>query len=338
VAGSAERPHRRSLTLRTFQTLLITASAGFGLVITTSTAGYANPTPSPSEIEVQIDQQWNALEPLIEKYNAVHDQFTAMQGKVNKLQSQIQPLAIKVDLAMARVGAVSAQMYRTGPGSKLNALLTGTTPDQFVNQITMLDEMARGEAATVADVAKLKAQYEEQKKPLDVALAALRQQDAQLTSQQQTIKAKITQLNSLRLAAYGSTSGTGNLRPVTCPQVYTGDAGSKAARFACQQIGKAYVFATAGPDTYDCSGLTLASWRTVGVTLPHNAAEQKQITTSVGFSDLRPGDLVYYFSDVHHVTIYVGNGWVVSAPTYGEPVGMRRYNASPVNGFGRPHS
>ena len=326
----------RSEGLRRLPALLLAVAVALGLLITTATAGYADPSPAPGDIEAQINQQWNTLEPLIEKYNSIHEQYTAMQGRVAGLQAQIQPLAMQVDLAMSRVGAISASAYKSGPGSKFTALLQSGSPENFIERLTTLDEIARHESSTVADVAKLCDQFQQQKQPLDDALAQLQQQDAALSTQKSTIETKIKQLDGLRLTAYGANAGTGNLRPVTCPQVYTGDAGSRAAKFACQQIGKRYVFGTDGPDTYDCSGLTSAAWRSVGVDLPHNALEQKHVTHSVSSANLRSGDLVYYYADTHHVVIYVGNGWVVSAPTYGIPVEMQKIDMSRYNGSGRP--
>jgi cell wall-associated NlpC family hydrolase len=336
VAPLATRAFR-SRFLRSFRTTTLVLAVAIGTVLAHGSAGYAAPSPAPGDIEAQINQTWDTLEPLIEKYNGVHGQYVAMQGKVDALKAQIAPLQIQVDLAMARVGAISAQAYMFGPGSKLNALLLGSDPASFVGQLTMLDSMARHEAATVAEVAKLRDQYDQQKKPLDAALATLQQQNDTLNSQRATIEAKIKQLDSLRLAAYGNGQGTGSLRPVTCPQVYTGDAGSRAAQFACQQIGKKYVWAAEGPNSYDCSGLTLAAWRSVGVHLPHNALEQKYATTRVSAANLKPGDLVFYYGDVHHVVIYVGNGWTVTAPTYGIPVKMQQLDMARWNSAGRPH-
>jgi cell wall-associated NlpC family hydrolase len=307
-----------------------------GILVTHGTAGYADPSPAPGDIEAQINATWAQLEPSIEQYNGVHEQFLAMQKKVDTLQNQIRPLQMQVDLAMARVGAISAEAYMHGPGSRVNALLAGDSPENFLDQLTTLDQLARQEAAMVSDVTKLRDDYEKQKKPLDDALATLSQQDATLKGQKAAIEAKIKQLDTLRLAAYGGGAGTGNLRPVACPQVYTGDAGSRAAKFACQQIGKPYVWAAAGPGAYDCSGLTMAAWHTVGVDLPHYAPSQKALTARVAPGDLRVGDLVFYYGDVHHVVIYVGNGWTVAASTYGKPIQMQRLDMSRWNSGGRP--
>ena len=316
--------------------MVVATGLMIGMLLTTGTAGYADPSPAPGDVEAQINQTWGQLEPLIEKYNSVHEQYEAMKGKVAALQAQIQPLQMQVDLAMARVGAVSAEAYKTGPGSKLNALLQGSTPDEFLSQLSYLDAIARHEAATVADVAAVRDKYDEQKKPLDAALATLQQQDNQLKAQKQEIESRLKQLDQMRLATYGSNGGTGNLRPVACPQSYDGSPGARAAKYAWQQIGKPYVWAAEGPNAFDCSGLLKAAWRTVGVTVPHNALEQKQVTRRVSASDLRVGDFVFYYPDVHHVVIYVGNGWVVSASTYGQPVQMQKLDMKRWNSAGRP--
>ncbi len=326
-----------SLSPHRLRSMLLAAAIVVGTIATTGIAGYADPSPAPGQVEAQIDATWGQLEPLIEQYNAVHEQKTAMEAKVAALQAQIQPLQMQVDLAMTRVGAISAQAYESGPASKLNALLQAGSPDDFLEQLSDLDEIARQETATVAGVAALRDRYDQQKKPLDAALAALQQQDAALAAQKQQITDRINQLNQLRLAAYGSGNGTGSLKPVACPQSYDGSLGARAAKFACAQIGKPYVWAADGPGAYDCSGLTEAAWRSVGISLPHNALEQRQVTTPVSLGNLKVGDLVYYYRDTHHVVLYVGNNWVVAASTFGQPVQMQKLDMSRYSGAGRPH-
>ncbi len=97
-------------------------------------------------------------------------------------------------------------------------------------------------------------------------------------------------------------------------------AARKAVQFALAQVGKPYVWGSAGPSSYDCSGLTMASYRSAGISLPHSAAQQYHYGHHVSFSELLPGDLIFLYSPIGHVEIYIGDGLAVSAPTEGEDV------------------
>jgi cell wall-associated NlpC family hydrolase len=297
-------------------------------------------TPTPGQIEAQIDEKFNQVEPIIEKYNALHAQLASNQAQVDKLTQQIAPLKMRVDLAMTRIGALSAELYELGPSAKFSAVLDASDPSAFIEQLSTLNAIATTQTESVADAIALKRQYDQQKQPLDAKVAELKAQTDALDAQKKDIEKQITDLQKLRLAAYGTGGGTGNLRPVTCPQVYDGSPGAKAAQFACKQIGKPYVWGADGPGSYDCSGLTSQAWASVGIYLPHNAYQQKQVTTRISKADLKVGDLIFMYSDVHHVVIYVGNGWDVAAPTYGEPVQMQKPFDTPgrINSYGRPHS
>ncbi len=93
-----------------------------------------------------------------------------------------------------------------------------------------------------------------------------------------------------------------------------------AVRYALAQLGKPYVYATSGPRTFDCSGLTAAAWRAAGKSIPHQSRLQSHLGHRVSKSQLKPGDLVFYYSPIHHVAIYIGKGLVVSAPQTGDVV------------------
>ena len=86
------------------------------------------------------------------------------------------------------------------------------------------------------------------------------------------------------------------------------------------QRGDPYVWAAAGPDAFDCSGLTQYAYAAAGVSLPHSSSMQSQMGTSVSRSELQPGDLVFFYSPVSHVGMYIGNGQMVHASTSGKPV------------------
>ena len=110
-----------------------------------------------------------------------------------------------------------------------------------------------------------------------------------------------------------------------------------AVAFAESQVGKPYQWAGAGPSAYDCSGLTMASWEKAGVTLPHSAQDQYDLTTRVEIGDLLLGDLVFFGTptDVYHVGIYIGNGQMVDAPETGEDVKIQSIYELSLLGGGR---
>ncbi|MFJ8201614.1 C40 family peptidase [Micromonospora chalcea] len=133
---------------------------------------------------------------------------------------------------------------------------------------------------------------------------------------------------------YGK-GGGGPLRPAPCPAGYPGGPAGAAVKFACAQIGKIYVWGAAGPDHFDCSGLTMAAWAKGGVSLPHSARQQHGVTKRISRAELRAGDLVFYYSDLHHVAMYVGDGWVVHASQSGKPITMKRVDDGDINSYGR---
>jgi peptidoglycan DL-endopeptidase CwlO len=93
-----------------------------------------------------------------------------------------------------------------------------------------------------------------------------------------------------------------------------------AVQFALAQVGDAYVYGAAGPDAWDCSGLTMGAWAAAGVSLPHSSSAQMGSGMPVSASQLQPGDLVFYYSPVSHVGIYAGDGRVLNASRTGQPV------------------
>jgi cell wall-associated NlpC family hydrolase len=91
---------------------------------------------------------------------------------------------------------------------------------------------------------------------------------------------------------------------------------------ALAQIGDPYVWGAAGPNAFDCSGLTEYAYAAAGIYLPHSSSMQSTMGTPVAYSDLQPGDLVFFYTPVSHVAMYIGNGQIVQASTYGQPVAV----------------
>ncbi len=102
------------------------------------------------------------------------------------------------------------------------------------------------------------------------------------------------------------------------------------------QVGDAYVYGAAGPDAFDCSGLTMMAWAQAGVSLPHSSSAQYGSGPHVAASDLQPGDLVFYYSPISHVGMYIGNGMIVHAANPSTGVQVTGLYSMPFSGAVRP--
>ncbi|MFS8479086.1 MAG: NlpC/P60 family protein [Micromonosporaceae bacterium] len=297
---------------------------------------HAHAAPSVEEIEKQIDQLWNQLEPTIEQYNNIHNQLKKNRQKSAELAAQIEPLELQVDLALAQVSEIAVEYYKGGgPTSVLAAILNSGTPTALADQLDLLEQVAKARQAEISAVRAVRDKFDAEKKQLDDLIALQAAQDADLAAKKKTIEAEMQRLQRLRIQAYGSSNVGGELRIGACPPVYIGGKAGTAVQFACSQIGKPYVWGASGPNGYDCSGLTQAAWAKAGVYLTHYTGAQWKEGTPISAADARPGDLVFFYSDLHHVGLYVGNGLMVHAPTFGDRVRMAYVNKMPVAGYRR---
>ena len=112
--------------------------------------------------------------------------------------------------------------------------------------------------------------------------------------------------------------------------------GAKALAYAKKQLGEGYRYGAAGPNKWDCSGLTMKAWRSAGVKLPHSAAGQSKKGRKVAKNKLRAGDLVFFYSPIRHVGIYAGGGKIVHASRPGKPVAYTKISYMPFKSARRP--
>ena len=99
---------------------------------------------------------------------------------------------------------------------------------------------------------------------------------------------------------------------------------------ALSRIGSPYSWGASGPNAFDCSGLVMWSFQQAGVSLPHSSQALAAGGVPVSMSDMQPGDLVTYSSDASHVAIYIGDGMMVHASTYGTPVRVAPVGDAPI--------
>lgn len=300
-------------------------------VVAPATAALADPTPA--QVQAQIDKGNSDVELIVEQYDKVNGDLTATQASLAALQSKLAPLQASMDAASANVNKIAVTAYQTGSSLQTwSLLLSDHSTDNFMDQVATLRQISQSQQHQIETYTATKKSFDAESKRLNDLLAAQTAQKADLVAKRTKIEGDIARLDALQkkltAQAAAANRNTGNTKAPTTnptpptnygpPPAVSGSAG-KAVSYAWAQLNKRYVWGAAGPDAFDCSGLTMMAWRAAGVSLPHNAAEQYHAIKHISRSELVPGDLVFY-NGLGHVGIYIGNNQMIAAPTEGEKV------------------
>lgn len=291
----------------------------------------ASAEPSAADVDRRLSEAAQKLEVVVEQYNGLRVELRRGAARAAALRARIAPLQKEAEERSGEIGAVAAAAYRAGTNSPVFALLAAGTPNELAQRLALLEHLGRGRNRAVAQLQEATASLAAARGQLDVLAARQKAQGAQLAGQKSRIEAEIVRLNTLR----GGFSAPLGPAAVRLPKLAPGKAAA-AVRFAYAQLGKPYHWGGSGPGGYDCSGLTSAAWRAAGIELSHNARAQFGEVARLGRSQLMPGDLVFYYADIHHVGLYVGGGRIIHAPQEGERIRFDRYDYQPIHGYGRP--
>jgi cell wall-associated NlpC family hydrolase len=172
-------------------------------------------------------------------------------------------------------------------------------------------------------------------------LAALRvQQEKEAKARADALAAEIAAKEQAAAAA-AATAAAANPATATTTLSAPTSTGStqadKAIAFARDQLGKPYVWGATGPDSYDCSGLTQAAYKAAGIDLPRTTYDQVNVGTRIAMSDMQPGDLIFFYSDITHVGLYIGNGEMIHAPNSTTVVKVAPITEMPFYAAVRPY-
>jgi peptidoglycan DL-endopeptidase CwlO len=289
-------------------------------------AAQAAPPADTSQAQASVADTGKQLELINEQVDqataAVADQRNAAAAAAqNAAQAKAQLAQLEPQLrAIAQAG------YGGGSSSRVAAFLTSGSAQDLVDQMSTLDQLA---AHTDQVVARIAAARDAADQASAAAAAAEQQAEASaadLTAKQAELKKQLSgyQTDLARLTAADQakvqTAVAGPTLTTADPAPAPTAAAGEAVRIALAQVGDAYVSGASGPDEFDCSGLTMYSYAAAGISLPHSSLAQSRMGQPVARADLQPGDLVFFYSPVSHVGIYIGNGQMVHAPVPGERV------------------
>jgi cell wall-associated NlpC family hydrolase len=305
-------------------------------------SGSAQAKPSIADVQHRVDRLYHAAEQASEHFNQIHVQLQQMRGAVHALREDQARQQHRTEHARRLVANSIVRQYEGDSLSAVGQAVVSSDPSAFVSKLTTMsafNSMQASQYSSYLTQAKALSIRQEATSTQLAKVASLEQQAAQdkatiareLSSAKGLLdKMKTAERTRLLEASRGST-----LRVSTAAVPASGRA-AVAVRFAMAQVGKPYVYGAAGPSAYDCSGLTMAAWGAAGVGLPHSSSAQYGYGTHISASQLEPGDLVFYYSPISHVGMYIGNGMIVNAENPSAGIRVAPLYSMPFVGAVRP--
>jgi cell wall-associated NlpC family hydrolase len=277
----------------------------------------AAPKPSVSAAKKKLEKLNSQVDKLVDKYNKAKSQLDAAKKELQALNGQVAAEQRVYQGMHARVAQIATAAYKEGTLDYATSLLAAQDPNAALSQMSAFTQLSSSRSQELKDFISSTQRLRREQAMAQYALEVVQKHTESVKKQKATIEKAIDQQKTI-LRKAGVLGGSGG--PIG--GTYNGPASGpprKALEYAYAQLGKPYIYGGTGPKGYDCSGLTMMSWRAAGVSLPRIVPDQYAATRHVAKSDLQPGDLVY-FDDFGHEGMYVGGGRFIHAPHTGSVV------------------
>jgi len=293
-----------------------------GLAVYGGAAGAA-PQPTISQVQAQVNGLQAKIDKIGEQYDQVTGQLSAARGRLATVRREAAREQAQFNAARTKLAQVVVAAYENSAQTSAAGLLTSADPAVVLGQASLLQQLAstqRAQAVQLLAGARQVTQVQQELQRTEDGIAALHAQlAAQKTKLGKLLTARQATLDSLTTAQQGQVAANAVGAGGTTTAVYTGPTNTqaeKAVAFVYAQLGKPYQWGATGPGSYDCSGLVQAAWASAGVSIPRVTYDQWAALPHISVSSLQPGDLLYYDGE-GHVSMYVGDGYIIDAPSTG---------------------
>lgn len=287
-----------------------------------------------------------------EEVKELEDELQAKEEELVNLEAQAQDAQAAADEAekllqaqQSNVDGIAQSRYRGDTLDPFIATLNSGDPTSAVERLGYLGAISRDAQRSLNSIAEISDAVEESRAQADDAVAQAKKikselekerdavvaDRADLEQRQQEIEDRVDSLSPDLRAAWENQNG-----PIT--DIDLADLGANATgavAAALSKQGSPYSWGATGPSAFDCSGLMAWAYQQQGKSIPRTSQAQIAGGQSVSINDLQPGDIVGYYPGVTHVGMYIGNGQIVHASTYGVPVQVVPVDSMPITGASR---
>ena len=300
----------------------VTALAAAGFAAYGGAAG-AVPRPTISQAQAEVNTLQAKIDKIGQQYVQVSARVSAARGRLAAVRQQAGRDQAQFSAAQKKLAQVVVAAYEGSAQTSAAGLLTSGDPAAVLSRASLLEQLAKSQRAQATQLLARAQQVSQVRQELQRTEYGIATLQTQLAGQ----KAKLVKLLATRQATLDSLTAAQQQQVAasavgaggTTTAVDTGPTNTQAEQavaFAYAQLGKPYVWGATGPGSYDCSGLVQAAWVSAGVSIPRVTYDQWAALPHISTSSLQLGDLLF-FEGEGHVSIYVGDGYMIDAPQTG---------------------
>ncbi|WP_395107642.1 NlpC/P60 family protein [Actinomadura sp. SCN-SB] len=331
--------HRLS-RFTTIAALPLVAAVTVSLVAATPVA--AEPEPSRRELAKQQRKLADEAEQLTEQYNGLRVRIQQAQRAAKAASQNARRQQQALEELRTKVAGMAAETYKNGSSDPSAAFASSSDPQAVLDRSATLNYFARQNGTQVALMLQTMQAADRARKSAVNREQQVRQLADQAQRKRKSLEAKLAKVE--RKLGVGSPLPKRGAAPAVDPAGASAKA-MGAVKAALSQLGVPYSWGGGSPSGpsygvaqgsnikgFDCSGLTMYAYAQVGIRLPHYTGSQFTAGTRVTQSQLKPGDLVFFYSDLHHMGMYIGKGRMVHAPQTGDVIKVSSISGRPFAG------
>jgi peptidoglycan DL-endopeptidase CwlO len=319
---------------------IVTALSGIALFASLGlgSSAPAQAEPDIEDVQARVDRLFHEAEQASERLHDAELELAELKSDLSSLTADQQRQDASLEAARDELQDSIVSQYQGQSLAAVGQVVVSDDPSDFLSGLSTMSAY-QGVQAQLFDA------YATEAKALDIRadatgdrLADIRRTEALLVEEKAEIERKHGEaevlLDRLKEEERAALLSRGSIRLPS--GLETSGRASAALAYAMAQVGDSYSYGAAGPNAFDCSGLTMMAWAQAGVGLPHSSSAQYGSGPHVPASELRPGDLVFYYSPISHVGMYIGNGLIVHAANPGAGVRVSELYSMPYVGAVRP--
>ncbi|MBZ9595464.1 MULTISPECIES: C40 family peptidase [Streptomyces] len=315
--------HRRPKQPTRARVTVLTSVAAAAVALTAQSASAAPAKPSKDEVKSQVDALYEEAEQATEKFNGAKERQATLEKEIGQIQDQVARGQSELNELRSVLGSMASAQYRTGGIDPSLALLLSEDPDGYLDKASSLEHLSGKQVEAVQKIQAKQRTLAQQRQEASGKLADLDATRKELAEKKKVSSEKLAAaqaiLNTLTaqeraaLKDEETRASRADSQRVDLGDVKASGRAGAALAAAKTKVGSAYISGHEGPSSFDCSGLTQWAYKQAGVNISRVTYTQANDGTRISRSQLQPGDLVFFYGDLHHVGLYAGNNMTLHA-------------------------